>query len=238
MPTIIRWIGKVEPNSVNPKIFSSLDWFPTIGFLAGYSLNQSVVYDGIDVTAGLFTASPSPREAFFFHSVSDILCDEAIVVSSDKDPEIRNARGVTFDTTPYSSGSFNTSCNCTANARITSPVLPDILRNVSSAQECCQMCLNDNRCVASAWHSPGFKGGDTLTCYLHTGNELQTMNGVTSCATGRTPPPPPPPRLCMPLVMAVRKGKYKLHMFTKGGSRPPTGRGDWPPPSVKGLKYG
>jgi hypothetical protein len=42
----------------------------------------------------------------------------------------------------------------------------------------------------------------------------------------------------MPLVMAVRQGKYKLHMWTVGGGRPPTGRDDWPPKTVQGLKFG
>ena len=36
----------------------------------------------------------------------------------------------------------------------------------------------------------------------------------------------------MPLLMAVRNERYKLHMFTKGGGRPPIHRTDWPPASV------
>lgn len=42
VPTIIRWPGVVKPGTVNTKLLSSLDWFPTIGFLAGYPLLANV----------------------------------------------------------------------------------------------------------------------------------------------------------------------------------------------------
>ena len=61
VPTIIRWTGHVEPNSVNTKLLSSLDWFPTFSFLAGFELSSSVVYDGVDISAALFSDAPSPR---------------------------------------------------------------------------------------------------------------------------------------------------------------------------------
>ena len=73
MPTIIRWIGKVQPSTVNTKLFSSLDWFPTIGFLAGYDLSTDVKYDGVDISAALFADEPSPRRTFFYHSTDETL---------------------------------------------------------------------------------------------------------------------------------------------------------------------
>ena len=129
VPTMIRWLGRVEPNSVNTKILSSLDLFPTIGALAGYSLQPSVSYDGVDVTAALFTAAPSPRTTFFFHSVSNVLCDGAVVSSSDDDIEIRAARGEVFDATSHWPNRIGgdmappTPCNYTLNVGIATPTV-------------------------------------------------------------------------------------------------------------------
>ena len=57
VPTMIRWLGKVQPNYVNAKLLSALDWYPTIEALAGYSLDPTVTYDGVDATDALFTDS-------------------------------------------------------------------------------------------------------------------------------------------------------------------------------------
>ena len=77
MPTIIRWTGHVEPNSVNTKLLSSLDWFPTFSFLAGFKLSSSVVYDGVDISAALFSDAPSPRRVFYYHSTDETLLDQS-----------------------------------------------------------------------------------------------------------------------------------------------------------------
>jgi hypothetical protein len=227
---MIRWLGKVEPNTVNAKILSSLDWFPTIGFLAGYTLKSSVTYDGVDVTAALFTAAESPRTSFFFHSTSHIICDGivGVVESSAEDAEIRAARwgAERWDAAAHwPEAAAPTTCNYTRNVGIAAPVVDGsrgVLKNVSSQQECCQRCLANSRCAASAWHSPEYTGDNAsqLDCYLHTGSTLGATgpegHGIISCLTGRKPSPPPPPKpapRCMPLVMAVRQGKYKLHMW-------------------------
>eukprot|EP01050_Picozoa_sp_SAG11_P006488 SAG11_NODE_505_length_8888_cov_12.479235_8_plen_249_part_00 len=247
----------VQPNSVNAKILSSLDWYPTIGALAGYELKPTVTYDGVDISDALFTDSESPRTTFFFHSVSNTLCEDGTVVSSsDDDIEIRAARGQeVFDAASHWPNGTETvtppaACNYTRNVGVASPTVDGskgVVKNVTSQQACCELCLADKRCATSAWHSPEYQGDNTslLDCFLHTGRKkgepLPAGHGIITCDTGRPPSPPPPPppqRMCMPLVMAVRKGKYKLHMFTVGGGRPPTGRADWPPENVQGLKFG
>ena len=252
LPQMIRWLGKVEPNSVNTKIMSSLDWFPTIAALAGFALQPAITYDGLDVTAAMFTDAASPRTTFFFHSVSNTLCNNVVVESSDDDDEIRAARGEIFDAASHwpqesdkSTAAATTTCKYTMNTGIASPTVGPVIKNVSSQQACCQLCLANKRCTASAWHSPGYNGDKTslLDCYLHSGRTHaspvnRNSSGIIACDTGRPPSPPPPPQSCMPLVMAVRHGKYKLHMFTKGGGRPPTGRDDWPPKAVQGLQFG
>ena len=48
-----RWIGKIQPNSVNSKMLSALDWYPTVGFLGGYVNKPGVVYDGMNIAEAL-----------------------------------------------------------------------------------------------------------------------------------------------------------------------------------------
>jgi arylsulfatase A-like enzyme len=55
------------------RLLSSLDWFPTIGFLAGYELPAGVKYDGVDVSAAVFSDAPSPRRTFFYHATDETL---------------------------------------------------------------------------------------------------------------------------------------------------------------------
>ena len=116
---------------------------------------------------------------------------------------------------------------------------------LSSSEECQCSSWSNPGCVVSAYH-PATYAWDNATkkiCYLHSdrkSNKAPDTAGVVGCDTGRAnqqphaPPPhaPPAARYCRPRVMAVRKGHYKLHMFTKGGGRPPIHRTDWPPASV------
>ena len=207
----------------------------TIGYLAGYEQMPGVTYDGMNVAAALFTDAPSPRRTFFFHSTSDVDCQEL-----DEEPEVPS-----IDWHPSLVDQHQAPANCTysVNVGYDSPV--GSIKNVPSREDCCKACVARADCVVSVWHPPNYTW-DNVTrnmCFLHSAhrvNKAPDTNGVIGCDTGRPnkrPRPPPPARYCRPRVMAVRKDQYKLHMWTKGGGRPKIGRNDWPPPEV-GVKTG
>ena len=67
VPTIIRWPGHVEAGSENQEIMSALDWFPTLGTLAGYVPAADVKHDGYDASGMLFGGKTSLRLENYYH---------------------------------------------------------------------------------------------------------------------------------------------------------------------------
>ena len=65
MPAFAYWSGQIEPHSRSSEIISSLDVFPTLSRLAGIPLpqnndsNQTIAYDGMDMTDILLSRSTS-----------------------------------------------------------------------------------------------------------------------------------------------------------------------------------
>ena len=210
------------------------------GFLAGYGLRAGVVYDGVNIAAALFTDAPSPRTTFFFHSTSDQDCLPPAEEASAPRPQLqewRDARGQLGDLGDRKS-------NCTFSSGRGYNAVFSTIKDVPTQAACCQLCMGSPQCVVSAWHPPDYDshGRGNVTrkaCFLHALRTTFTSPataGVIGCDTGRPngpPPPPAPPRYCRPRVMAVRKGAYKLHMWTKGAHRPAVKRADWPPAGVK-----
>lgn len=185
----------------------------------------------MNVAAALFTDAPSPRRTFFFHSTSDVDCQ---ALEESENPPVDWDPALLVDQLQGSPTNCTYTYNLGYDARI------GIIHNVPSREECCRACYSRPDCVVSAWHPANYSWDNASrnVCFLHsdrTTNKAPATAGVIGCDTGRPnrpPPPPPPERYCRPLVMAVRKDQYKLHMFTKGGGRPEIRRNDWPPPGV------
>jgi arylsulfatase len=86
VPCILRWPGKVPPDSVQNGIFSGLDWFPTFLAAAGNSnvtdqLLKGVQFgdrtyknhlDGYDQTAAITGKGPSARHEIFYLGESSV----------------------------------------------------------------------------------------------------------------------------------------------------------------------
>lgn len=67
VPCIVRWPGKVPANRVSDAIFSTLDFMPTFGSLAGYDLPSDRVIDGVDQTELLLgQTDDGARETFVY----------------------------------------------------------------------------------------------------------------------------------------------------------------------------
>jgi arylsulfatase A-like enzyme len=65
---MVRWPGKVKPGAVVQQIASSLDWFPTMATLAGYTLTEGVKFDGHDMSGLLFFGLPGLRNTVYYHA--------------------------------------------------------------------------------------------------------------------------------------------------------------------------
>ena len=67
VPCIVRWPGKVPANKVSDAIFSTLDFMPTFGRLAGYDVPSDRMIDGVDQTELLLGKSEhGARESFVY----------------------------------------------------------------------------------------------------------------------------------------------------------------------------
>ena len=213
---MIRWLGKVEPNSVNTNILSSLDWFPTIGALAGYSLKPSVSYDGVDVTAALFTAAPSPRTTFFFHSVSNVLCDGAVVSSSNDDIEIRAARGEVFDAASHWPNRIGgdiappTTCNFMLNVGIATPTVGGKLHphnNYYAPDSQLAISLHSWEISKPVW-----------SCRQGCCQRCHEPAGVLPAVSGRQP------MCCLSMALTGLPGRQRISVGLLPAHRPDTGR--------------
>lgn len=61
VPGIVRWPGRIEPGSVSGTLINGTDWLPTLCAIAGASLPDDRVIDGIDALPGLL-GRPLERE--------------------------------------------------------------------------------------------------------------------------------------------------------------------------------
>lgn len=69
VPCIMRWPGKIPAGTACGGLATAMDLFPTLAGLAGASIPQDRIIDGIDIKALLMSgdAEPSPRETFFYY---------------------------------------------------------------------------------------------------------------------------------------------------------------------------
>ena len=69
VPCIMRWPGKIPAGTVCGGLATAMDLFPTLAGLAGASIPQDRIIDGIDIKSLLVSgdAEPSPRETFFYY---------------------------------------------------------------------------------------------------------------------------------------------------------------------------
>lgn len=114
VPALVRWPGKVKPNSVSNGIISHLDWVPTLMAAAGEKnigkkLKQGyragdkefkVHLDGYDQTDHIFGKAPSARHEFFYFSddgnLSAVRMDDWKVMFSEQ-----RAHGLDVWSDPY-----------------------------------------------------------------------------------------------------------------------------------------
>jgi len=67
VPCIVRWPGKVPKNRVSDAIFATIDFMPTFAKLAGFSVPDDRVIDGVDQSELLFGKSKEgSRDTFFY----------------------------------------------------------------------------------------------------------------------------------------------------------------------------
>lgn len=67
VPCLARWPGKVPAARVNDAIFSTIDWLPTFGRLAGYEPPSDRLIDGVDQTELLLGQSEGgARDDYFY----------------------------------------------------------------------------------------------------------------------------------------------------------------------------
>ena len=68
VPCIVRWPGKVPAGQLSDAIFSTLDFYPTFGTLAGYDLPSDRILDGVDQTDLLTGKSSAGYRTTYFYS--------------------------------------------------------------------------------------------------------------------------------------------------------------------------
>ena len=67
VPCIVRWPGKVPKNRVSDAIFATIDFMPTFAKLAGFSVPDDRLIDGVDQSELLFGKSKEgSRDTFFY----------------------------------------------------------------------------------------------------------------------------------------------------------------------------
>ena len=67
VPCIVRWPGHVPARRVNDAIFSTLDFMPTFGTLAGYQVPSDRIIDGVDQTQLLLGQSDEGNRDNFYY---------------------------------------------------------------------------------------------------------------------------------------------------------------------------
>ncbi len=72
-PCIVRWPGHVPAGRVNDAIFSTLDFLPTFGKLAGYKPPKDRIIDGVDQTRLLLGKSDTgARDNYFYFCQNEL----------------------------------------------------------------------------------------------------------------------------------------------------------------------
>lgn len=66
VPCVMRWPGKIKPDTSNNGMMHVVDLFPTLAKLAGSSLEQPLPIDGINMSATIFEGKPSSRTEIIF----------------------------------------------------------------------------------------------------------------------------------------------------------------------------
>jgi arylsulfatase len=75
VPAIAWWPGHVKAGTVNMDIWSHMDWWPTVGKLAGLeppphdwkdNNGNPIIFDGIDLSDSLLSTGPGKREYFIY----------------------------------------------------------------------------------------------------------------------------------------------------------------------------
>ncbi len=73
VPCLVRWPGKVPAGRVSDAIFSTLDFLPTFGQLAGYAMPRDRISDGVDQTELLLGRRPQgARDHFHYFSQNEL----------------------------------------------------------------------------------------------------------------------------------------------------------------------
>ncbi|MFC5050420.1 sulfatase [Rubritalea spongiae] len=72
VPTVIRWPGTIPAGKDNDALMTTMDLLPTFAHLAGASVPQDRVIDGLDVSSVLIQHTESPHKVFFYHKVNDL----------------------------------------------------------------------------------------------------------------------------------------------------------------------
>lgn len=73
VPCLVRWPGRVAAGRVSDAIFSTLDFLPTVGHLAGFAPPADRIVDGVDQTDLLLGRSPSgARDHFHYFDQNEL----------------------------------------------------------------------------------------------------------------------------------------------------------------------
>lgn len=67
VPCLVRWPGKVPAGRVNDALFTTLDFLPTFGTLAGYAPPADRILDGVDQTALLLGQSETGARTHHYY---------------------------------------------------------------------------------------------------------------------------------------------------------------------------
>jgi len=73
VPGIIRWSGKIEPNSVSNAVITQMDLLPTIASIVDIPLPNDRIFDGSDIIGILFHPNSKQKENVFFYRWMDEL---------------------------------------------------------------------------------------------------------------------------------------------------------------------
>jgi arylsulfatase A-like enzyme len=118
VPGIMRWKGKLQEGTTNPKTFSHMDFFPTFAKAAGVSIPQGLHLDGKDMIQTVKEGNKNNHE-FLVH-----YCGTNLVAARYKQYKVH------FETPIYDEGEFNACpstliCSCSGIKR-DPPVVYDL----------------------------------------------------------------------------------------------------------------
>ncbi|MBL7077899.1 MAG: sulfatase-like hydrolase/transferase [Kiritimatiellae bacterium] len=65
VPGLANWLGRIAPKRVPDRVHI-VDWFPTLATLVGYQPTTAIPWDGIDISATLFSDESLPRRDLYW----------------------------------------------------------------------------------------------------------------------------------------------------------------------------